>query len=295
MAAKSPILRPFGWLKAFRWGIGIFALVGLATWFLNKPDPEATQRQQICQSWGITDAEVLAKCRHSREDESAATEPFRRSAVEREIAEFNQDLSALSLWKTHANDTDYPSRSIEEVYEVAGGLLGFIIGPIDSATFPAKGRPAILFGLVVTNEPDPDDSPDGRKSEPRYFTLETEMRPPSAAATHEAANELSRRARRSTQMCRNCPRLQINLDIESLNRHERQFIIDHCHFVSATPCRATVLGHLDEIVGRRDALSRWRTYTGIVADQVDIEPLNWATARPNGLLFSPRSLMEEPR
>jgi hypothetical protein len=80
----------------------------------------------------------------------------------------------------------------------------------------------------------------------------------------------------------------INLDIESLNRHERQFIIDHCHPVWATPCRATVLGHVDEIVGRRSA---WVSYVGMVADQVDIEPLNWSTARPDWLL-STRSLMQ---
>jgi hypothetical protein len=80
----------------------------------------------------------------------------------------------------------------------------------------------------------------------------------------------------------------INLDIESLNRHERQFIVDHCHPVWATPYRAAVFGHFDEIVGRRSARL---SYVGIVADQVDIEPLMWSTARPDWELPT-RSLME---
>jgi 2-keto-4-pentenoate hydratase/2-oxohepta-3-ene-1,7-dioic acid hydratase in catechol pathway len=46
--------------------------------------------------------------------------------VEREIAEFNRDLPALASGKTHANDKNYPSRSIEEVENIAGGMLGFI-------------------------------------------------------------------------------------------------------------------------------------------------------------------------
>jgi hypothetical protein len=130
------------------------ALLGFAAWFLDKPDPQATQRQKICQSWGITDAEVLANCRQSPEQERAAIEPFKRSAAEREIAWFNQDLSALASGKTHAIESDYPSRSMEEVYQAAGGMLGFIIGPLDGATFPAKGRPAKLFGVIVSQEPD---------------------------------------------------------------------------------------------------------------------------------------------
>jgi len=83
----------------------------------------------------------------------------------------------------------------------------------------------------------------------------------------------------------------INLDIESLNRHERQFIIDHCCPLWAaepvstlaaviSPCRATVWGHFDEIVGRRAGEIR---YVGIVADQVDIAPLTWSAARPGML------------
>jgi hypothetical protein len=142
------------WPKAVRWGIGVFVLAGLATWFLAKPDPQATPRQQICQSWGVTDAEVLAKCRQSREQVSAAIEPFKRSAVERDIAEFNDDLSALASGKTHANDTNYPNRSIEEVEKVVGGMWGLIIGPKGGATIPAKGQPAKLFGVIITHEPD---------------------------------------------------------------------------------------------------------------------------------------------
>jgi hypothetical protein len=76
----------------------------------------------------------------------------------------------------------------------------------------------------------------------------------------------------------------INLDIESLSRQERQFIIDHRRRLWASepvsgpaavssPCRAIVWGHFDEIVGNRSGELR---YVGIVADQVDIAPLPWS-------------------
>jgi hypothetical protein len=70
-----------------------------------------------------------------------------------------------------------------------------------------------------------------------------------------------------------------------------QFIVDHCYSLSVTPCRATVLGHVDEIVGRSSA---WLTYLGVVADQVDIVPLDWNTAFREGFL-STRSLIEKSK
>jgi hypothetical protein len=257
-----------------RWAAAILLLAGLAAWFGIGPDPKAGERERSCKAWGISDKALLARCRESLEQERAAIEPFKRSAAEREIAWFNQDLSAVASGKTRANG-NYPNQRIKEVYQAAGGMLGFIIGPVDDATFPAKGLPAKVFGVIVTNEPDPDDSPEERTSEPRYFTLETETLPPSATLDDQAIKELAERP-------------VVNLDIESLNRHERQFIIDHCHHVWTTPCRAAVFGHFDEIVGRRSA---GFTHVGIVADQVDIEPLNWSTARP-GWGLSTRSLME---
>jgi hypothetical protein len=257
-----------------RWVAAILLLAGLAVWFGMRPDPHAGERERSCKTWGISDEALLARCRESPEQERAAIGPFAHSAAEREIAWFNQGLSALAAGKTRANG-NYPSRSLKEVFEAAGGVLGVIIGPLDGATFPAKGLPAKVFGVIVANEPDPDDSPDERISEARYFTLETEMPPPSATLDDQAIKELAERP-------------VLHLDIESLNRHERQFIIDHCHPVWTTPCRATVLGHADEIAGRRSA---GFTHVGIVADQVDIEPLNWSTARP-GWGLSTRSFIE---
>jgi hypothetical protein len=114
-------------------------------------------------------------------------------------------------------------------------------------------------------------------SGPRYVTMETEMLPSTAAAGRQSSSEIVMPT-------------TVNLDIESLNRYERQFIVDHCQPLWATPCRATVFGHFDEIVGRRsEALS----YVGIVADQVDITPLTWSTARP-GWMLSSRALMAGP-
>ena len=262
--AKSSAARPPPWGTAIRWGIGIFVLIGLAGWFLDTPDPHALQRERSCRFWGITDQSVLARCRSSSELESAAIEPFKRSAIEREIAEFNQDLAVVASGKTHALAVDdYPIGSIDEVAKDAGGILGLVIST-DPAMFPSKGRRVKLSGVIITHEPDPDDSPDERISGPRYFTLDGEThRPDTMPET-------------------------VNLDIESLNRYERQFIVDHCHFLSVTPCRATVLAHIDEIVGRR---SMGFTYIGIVADQIDIEPLDWSRANPEGMP-SMRMLME---
>ena len=257
--------------------VAILVVAGFAAWFgARADDPSAAQRERTCKAWGISGKSVLAKCRESPEQEHAAIEPLERAAVEREIGWFNRDLSALAAGKPRANVNDYPSRSIEDAYKAAGGMLGFIVGPVDGATFPAKGLPAKVIGVITTNEPDSDDSPDERQSEPRYFTLESEMLPlpPSEKLDDRAIKELTDRP-------------VVNLDIESLNRHERQFIIDHCHPLWATPCRATVFGHFDEIAGRRSAELK---YVGIVADQVDIEPLTWNTARPDWDV-STRSLM----
>jgi len=256
---------------AIRWAIVTFLLVaGLATWLGARPDPKSGERERSCKAWGITDPNVLSKCRASVDEERAAIEPFKRSAAEREIDWFNRDLQALRSGKTRADEGDYPSLSIGAAYEAAGGMLGSPIGPLDGTTFPAKGRPAKIVGVIITNEPDPNE----QSWEPRYFTLESEMLQSSAAASHPDELKMP---------------YTINLDIESLNRHERQFIIDHCYRLWATPCHATVFGHFDEIVGRRSLGLRFR-YVGIVADRVDIEPLTWSTARPDGFL-STRSLM----
>jgi hypothetical protein len=268
MTELEPRRRPSG---AIRWMAIAFLLVaGLAAWLSARPDPKAGERERSCKAWGITDQAVLSKCRVSVDEEHAAIEPFKRAAAEREIDWFNRDLQALRSGKTRADEGSYPSLSIDGAYEAAGGMLGFIIGPLDGTTFPAKGRHAKIVGVIITNEPDQNERP----SEPRYFTLETEILPSGVTAAHQGADKVTM----STT---------INLDIDSLTRYERQFIVDHCHHLWATPCRATIFGHFDEIVGRRSELVR---YVGIVADQVDIEPLNWSTARPDWFL-SARSLM----
>ena len=68
----------------------------------------------------------------------------------------------------------------------------------------------------------------------------------------------------------------IDLDIESLNRDERQLIQSHCEIVSFTECRVVVLGHIGRISERGDAYIEYR---GIVVDQVDIRPIDPKTYR----------------
>ena len=111
--------------------------------------------------------------------------------------------------------------------------------------------------MIVTHTPDLSDNVGQTTWEPHYFTIESEAHPANALPD------------------------AVNLDIESLNRFERQFIINHCGgLFSMTPCHATVLGHVDEIVGRRSLAF---SYMGIVADQVDIEALDRGTANPDGM------------
>src|SRR6202044_2419286 len=180
---------------ATRWGIVILAVISLGAWLLTKPDPAAVRRQQTCKFWGVTDEGVLAKCRQSTEQEAAITEPLKRPIVEHEIEEFNQNLAALTPERTRAKDTGYPAESIEGVAKLTGGSLGFIISK-DMAKFPAKGQRVKISGVVVVHDPDPDHGPD-EQTEPRYFTIEADTHPQDTMPS------------------------TVNLDIESLNRHER--------------------------------------------------------------------------
>jgi hypothetical protein len=236
------------------------------------PNPEAAARERSCKTWGVTEAAVLAKCREGADQERAAIAPFEHAAVDREIAWFNEELSALASGRTRANESDYPSLSLQDASEKVGGSFGWAFGQVDNTTFPALGQPVKLVGVIVSDEPDQDDP---QRFE-RYFTVGAEMQPPPAGQKTADNPEMP---------------LMINLDIESSNRHERQFITDHCRPAWVTPCRATVFGHFNEIVGRRH--SSGLGYIGIVADQVNIEPLNWSTARP-GWMLSARSLPGGP-
>jgi hypothetical protein len=226
------------------WGIGILATTALVVWVMNRPD----QLQ-------------------STEQKDTAGEANLRLRIERETAEFNRGLSALVEARTVAKDTDYPSATIAEVAKLIGLSLSGMMLKQQDTPIPGKGRPFKLSGVIVSNEPDPDE----KQSEPRYFTLEKED---STLTIPDGPDEAIKFMSEHS----------INLDIESLNRYERQFIIDHCNFlISVTKrvpptytsilghgCRATVLGHIDEIPGRSSA---YFGYVGLIADQVDIEPL----------------------
>ncbi len=246
---------------AIIWVIGVLALVALGTWFLTTPDPKATEREAACRTWGIVDAATLAACRESPDKQAAAVAPLKLAALDREIDAFNQDLTALARrGTTRVDETAYVPISIREAAELSrGGMLSFV-SQAEADNLPANGRRVNLTGVIDMHTPEPGDGGE------RYFTLDGEAR---------AKGELPD---------------SVNLDIESLNRHERQFILDDCgDLFSTTPCRATVLGHVGEIVGRRSFAF---THTGIVADAVKIEPLNRSTARPDGMP-SPRALLRQ--
>lgn len=246
--------------------IGAFIIAASVLAIANRPDPKASERERSCKFWGVTDDSILARCRESGQQERAATAPLKRAAVQREIDLFNKGLSALAAAKTKANEADYPSLNIEDAAIAAGGIMGMVFGSVNSVTFPAKNRPAKLVGLIVSHQPDPEDDPNQRTWQPRSFTLESEMGW-QRSTSEKGGNPVM-------------PAI-INLDIESLNRYERQFIIDHCRPLWAaeavstlaaviSPCRAAVWGHFDEIVSRRAGEIR---YIGLVAEQVDIDSL----------------------
>lgn len=242
--------------KFIRWSLGLLALMAVGSWYFGRPDPKAHEREALCKSWGISDPATLANCRSSAALEAQAIAPYKRAAVQREIAAFNEDLAAAAKGKAMASDTGlYQVESISDAAKEAGGVFGMVF-PRSGEKVATSGRRIKLRGLIVTQIPDPDDEPGEKTWEPRYFTLDEETHNPKEMPA------------------------SVNLDIESLNRYERQFIIDHCAFLSVTPCRATVFGHIGEIVGRRaDGV----TYVGVIADQVDVEPLDWGRANPDGI------------
>jgi hypothetical protein len=235
--------------KAIRWAV--IALVGIVSgaWFGSRPNPQAIQRQQNCLSWGIKDPRVLSSCRESDELETAAIAALRRKSVEREISEFNRDLITLDNKKTITRRTDYLGWTLEKVAKSVNGARG--LGMTLDANFPSKGLAIKVVGLVITHQYDP-----------HYYTLDADSPPATSRNGDEAT------------------RWSVNLDIEALSPIERQFIIENCFERSVTPCRATVLGHLGEIVERSEGTIK---YVGVVADQMDIQPLTWNTAFPSGI------------
>lgn len=222
---------------------------GVGAWFGSRTNPQVSQRQQNCRAWGIADPQVLSRCRESDELEIATIAPLRRRSVEREIAEFNRELITLNHEKTITAKTDYLRWTVEQVAKSANGDRG--LGMTLDANFPSKGLPIKVVGLVITHQ-----------YHPRYYTLNAGSTP-TPSQKRDAAMPWS-----------------VNLDVESVNPQERQFIIDNCFQLSVTPCRATVLGHLGEIAGRSEGVIK---YVGIIADQIDIQPLTWDTAFPGGI------------
>jgi len=68
----------------------------------------------------------------------------------------------------------------------------------------------------------------------------------------------------------------IDIDIESLNRDERAFIQDHCEMISFTRCDAVIFGHVGRVSEQSDSEL---SYTGIVVDEIVIQPINPKTYR----------------
>ena len=154
---------------------------------------------------------------------------------------------------TRANSTDYVRMTVAEAAKATGGLIS-IMTPEQVAQLHHNSQRVELVGQVVSETPDPSDS-ENPNWKPRSFNLVGET---------GAADAIP---------------ISVKVDIEGLNRKERQFIIDYCYSFSVTPCRATVLGALDEIVGERDPFF---SKAGIVADEVSIKPVDRDMATADG-------------
>ena len=236
--------------------IAVALLVGGAGyWYWSTPSEEARHREQECRNWGYTDAESLARCRASEREASAVIEPKFRQAAMRAVSTFNKQVAALATNMTVAKEADYTLTSIRDVSRALGGMVAFIF-PKDH--FPLEGRRFKLAGRIITETPDPSDSSgdtDSDSDPPAWQPRTYELWGPFPKGKGVMADT-------------------VRLDIESLNRSERQFIQDHCEMVSLTECNAVVWGHAGRISeGDNSGIQ----YRGIVVDQVEFQAIDVKT------------------
>ncbi len=234
------------------WIAALILVGGGAYWYWSTPSEEARHREQECRNWGYTDAESLARCRASEREATAVIEPKFRQAAMRAVSTFNKQVAGLATNKTVAQEADYTPASIRDVSKALGGIAAIIL---PKGHFPLEGRRFKVLGRIITETPDPSDSSgdtDSDNDPPAWQPRTYQLWGPFPKAKNAMPDT-------------------VQLDIESLNRSERQFIQNHCEMVSLTECNAVIWGHAGRISeGDNSGIQ----YRGLVVDQVEIQAID---------------------
>jgi hypothetical protein len=243
--------------KIVRWALIAAVLGGGAYWYWNTPSDESRQRERECKNWGYSDSESLARCRDSQKEADAVIAPKFRQIALKKVAEFNNQLAAFARNRTIASESDYAPANIHDVSKALGGIASFTLG---NGRVALEGKSFKLSGRIITETPDPnedsgggDDDSSDRTWQPQTYQLWSAI--PKAK---DAMPDI------------------VNLDIESLNRDERQFIQKHCGIVSLTQCNGTIWGHVGRINEGDDTPLH---SGGVVVDQMEIAPIDVGTYR----------------
>jgi hypothetical protein len=233
-AQKGALLLP--WLVA-----GCIA-AAVIIWVANSPSEESRQRQQNCKSWGITDEIALQRCAKSEQAERVAIAPAEHRYIIRLVATFNRNLSRLASLKTTAPTSLYKNVKFSLVQKICFEAYTHRTG---LSRWASENERFVLTGFIVTQTPDPRDSPEWQ---PRTYEL-------WPGFNWNAKSLVT----------------PIELDIETLGRDEREFIEHFCNMLPYSRCSATIYGRVGTVSQQTDTGLALR---GIVADQIDIKPLD---------------------
>ena len=219
----------------------------------------------MCKKWGYSDEQSLERCRKSEQHAEEVVSPKVAQAMLRAINSFKKQLGEIRAHKTIAESADYRPASINDIARATGGAFPSISA---DANFPLKGQHFKIIGRIVTNIPSPEDKDSGSSDEPQW-----------KPRTYQLVGEMPKEQKAEIPI--------INLDIESLNRDERQFIQDHCEMLSFTACNAEIFGRVDH-TSQKDGTDL--DYRGIVVEQADIQPIDMKTYKlPAGAYFLVRA------
>ncbi len=231
------------------WIVAIGLAIGVAAWLATKPNEEALQRRQECTDWGIRDQTILQRCLDSEQAKRAAIAPAVQRLTDNLSTKYNDQIARLAIGKTVAPISDYPEGDFTRLDKTR-----FYASPSskghapDTSRLPLEGQRFRLAGVIVTEAPDSAD-------DHKYYELWSDF-------PKKQGGKLP---------------VVVPLDIESLNRNERQFIKTFCDtdLWPSPTCRAVIYGHIGTIAdqGIADVIVR-----GLVADEVDFTP-NGSRAR----------------
>lgn len=242
--------------RIVRWALITAVIGGGLYWYWSTPSDEARQRERECKSWGYSDSDSLTRCRDSQKEADAVIAPKFRQTALKEIAEFNSQITALSSNRTAASESKYAPGNIHDVSKALGWIVPITLG---NGHVALEGERFKLTGRIITETPDPnEDSGGDDDSSDRTWQPQTHQIWGAMPKAKDAMPDT------------------VSIDIESLNRDERQFIEKHCEIISLTECNGTIWGHVGRI---SQADNSPLQYSGVIVDQVEIKPIDVRTYR----------------